>query len=106
MFLVCGAFVDPLLEEIYFFGGEGFVHFDGGHALVDVFVGDALDEEAGVGVAGDDGGMTFWIEFRCLGETVEAEVGFTGGDVGAVTAEAVVGNDGADLAIEIDARFC
>ena len=90
-----GTVLDPFLEERDFGGGnfcsaERHLHF-----VVGVF--DGLDEEALVRVAGDDGGAGFAAFEEAVagghGEAAERGCG--------VATEAAVGEDGADLELEM-----
>ncbi len=64
--------------------------------------GDAADEFAAVGIAGDDGEASLAEVDAGAGFGVEAEFGLAFGGVGTVAGEALVGEDGADVAIEFD----
>ena len=103
MFLPGRALVDPELQFGDLGGGEGFVRSLGRHAARGSGGGDALVEEAVGGLAGDDGGAVF-AELEGGFLVVEAEVGHAGVGVGAVALEAVVGEEGADFALEVDSR--
>ncbi len=77
-------------------------HIGGGHAEGFVLGGDAADDFGMVGVAGDEGVLGVAEFDGIAGFGVEAEFGFTIGGVGAVAGEAFVGEDGADVAVELD----
>ena len=64
---------------------------------------DALVEQALGGLAGHDGGA-LGAGFQRRFPAVEAQAGLPRRAVGAVALEAIVGKDGADLALEIDRR--
>jgi hypothetical protein len=96
-----GALFDPLGEEGDLGWGDDFVEFRWRHDLVGVGGEDALEEGAFFGVTGDDGDGAVVVGFGG-GFVVEAEAGFAFGFVGTVTEEAVFGEDGADLAAEVD----
>lgn len=88
------TFGDPLAEYGDLRIGESVGgDLDGRHALKDVVGDDALDEEAGVRVAGLD-------RFERALAGVEAEPCLAGMLIGAVTLEAVVGEDGTYIARE------
>ena len=95
-----GALGDPAGEDLLLLGGDFFVGLRRGHEARGVRVGDALEDEAGGGLAGDDGSALF-----ARGEGafagIEAEVGHAGGAVRAVTVEAVIGKNRAHLALEV-----
>jgi hypothetical protein len=85
-------------EELLLSGGEGFMRGGRGHELgAGGF--DALDDEGVFGVAGDDGGTGAAGRGGFVSQ-IEAETGHAGALVGAVAAEAGVGEDGADIAVE------
>ena len=96
---VGSTFGDPLGEEGFLGWGEGFVGIRGWHEFVRVGVGEPGDEFAGGGVAGDDGGFTGFGGFEGGVADVEAETAFAVIGVGSVAVEAVVGEDGADVAV-------
>ena len=102
------ALFDPAAEGFDFGGGEGGLGVFGWHPLRVVGGGDAGEEDAGGGVAFDDGVAGFAgrtaseIGFG-EGFAVEAEGDFFGGGVGAVADEALVGEDGADIPIKLEA---
>ena len=96
-----GALFDPLGEEGDLGGGDDFVELRRGHDLVGVGGEDALEEGTFFGVTGDDGDGAIVVGLGG-GFVVEAEAGFAFGFVGTVTEEAVFGEDGTDLAAEVD----
>jgi hypothetical protein len=55
-----------------------------------------------IGLTGNDGNFTFFQRLDGDVSYVEAELGFAGGFVVAVTLETLAGEDGADFAVEID----
>ena len=90
-----GAVFDPLLE-----GGDfGFGNFGAteGHLHLVVGVFDGLDEEGVCDVAGDDGGAGF----AAFEEAVAGGHGEAAEGGGGVATEAAVGEDGADLELEV-----
>lgn len=88
------AFGDPLTQDGDLRIGESVGgDLDGRHALEDVVGDDALDEEAGLRVAGLN-------RFKRAIASVEAEAGLAGVLIRAVALEAVVGEDGSDIARE------
>ena len=91
-----GAFGDPAAEEVDFGGGEGgFVGARRGHEEGGLGGGDAGEEFGFGGVAGrDDGEGAFAV--------IEAQVGHAGGGVGAVATDALVRQEGEDVAAEVD----
>ncbi len=99
---VGGPFGDPAFEQGDLGGFQGRRGFGRGHREFGVVDLDAEDQVAGVGVAGDDGGGAgFEGEGGSLGH-IEAETGLALALVGAVAGEAVLGEDGADVAVEIE----
>ena len=97
------ALFDPAAEGFDFGGGEDGLGVFGRHPLRVVGGGDAGEEDAGGGVAFDYG--VFAVSEVGFGEgfAVEAEGDFFGGGVGAVADEALVGEDGADVSIKLQA---
>ncbi len=96
-----GALGDPRFEEVDLLGGEMASGGGGRHLIVGVGGDDAFEDGAFVRVFGVDGIATFDGRF-CAGFGVESQVGFPLLCVGAVAMEAVIGEDGADVAIEVD----
>ena len=96
---------DPLGEEGDLGWGDDFVELRRGHDLVGVGGEDAREEGAFFGVTGDDGDGAVVVGFGG-GFVVEAETGFAFGFIGAVAEEAVFGEDGTDLATEVDGVGC
>lgn len=71
------------------------------HDLIRVFGNDALPDERGLRISGDDGRAvvtflesTFW--------SIEAEICLAGFGVEAMTGEAAVGKEGADIRVEAE----
>jgi hypothetical protein len=98
----CGAVLDPAFEEVLVGGGELFGFVWRGHDVVGVMGGDAAEELAVIGVAGDDGGVAGFGFTEGGFLDVEAEVAFAFIGIGAVAGEAVFGENGADFAGEVD----
>ena len=82
--------------------GELFGFLWRGHDVVGVMGGDAAEELALVGVAGDDGGVAGFGFAEGGFLDVEAEVAFAFIGIGAVAGEAVFGENGSDFACEVD----
>jgi hypothetical protein len=80
--------------------GVGEFGFFGGHLEVFFEVLDGADEEAGIWVAGKDGGLTTVSAFLPTGFGVEVEVAFEFFGLGAVARVAMLGEDGADFLLE------
>jgi hypothetical protein len=97
-------FRDPALEYLNLRGLERLVRLLRRHALISVVGRDATDQFALVRLAWDDGRHAVPIGFRIFLD-VEAQLGLTVLLVRAVTGEALVGQDRADVAIEIDGRL-
>ncbi len=104
---VCRPFAHPLREELQLARRELFAALLGRHRDVGVVAGDALDQFALVGLPGDDRRVTPQVLPRAvLGvkpQTVSPPFAFL--RVGPVALEAVVGEDGTDVAVEVD-LFC
>lgn len=98
----CGAALDPAFEEVLVGWGELFGFVWGRHDVVGVMGGDAAEEFAVIGVAGDDGGVAGFGFPEGGFLDVEAEVAFAFIGIGAVAGEAVFGEKGADFAGEVD----
>ena len=98
------ALFDPLAEGRDFGGRESLLGIGRGHAARGVGRGDAGEQDAGGGVAFDDG-VAAAAEVG-FGEflAVEAEGDLLERGVRAVAGEAFVGEDGADVAVEGDGR--
>ena len=101
VFCTCG---DPLAECLDLRCSELFVGFWRGHDLVWVGAEDALDERAGVRLAGNDGAFSRF----CWGEggfgKIEAKSAFEIFAIGSMAREAVVGEDGTDLEVVVGFR--
>ncbi len=96
-----GALLDPQLEQRDLPRRQRLAGRRRGHAPLRVLLGDALVQLALVQLAGDDGAFLGAVAEE-PGLRVEAEVGLALVLVGAVTLEAVVGQDRLDVAVEID----
>lgn len=99
---VGGALGDPLLEQGDLFWGEWLAVFERWHEVVLVLGGDTMDELALFGQTGSDGDLTGLGGMRGALAGIKAEIGFAGGFVKAVAAEAMFREDGADFEIEIE----
>ncbi len=100
-----GPLADPRLQQGHLFGTDDLVLLRGRHHVVRVLGFDALDDGAQFRFARDDGDVALAVGFgRDL--VVEPQPGFPGLVVGAVTRDAVFGQDRADLAAEVDGVFC
>jgi hypothetical protein len=89
---------DPVLEELDLGWGEGFAFVAGGHAVIGIFFGDAFDEEAFGGLAGEERGAGFSAFFDEV-DGIEAEIGFL--FEGTVAGEAAGAEEGFDVALVI-----
>jgi len=96
--LVLRALGNPAAEDFFLRGSERRTRLRRRHVLFRVVGRDAIDQFARLGIARHDG---------LLGDgdlaLVEAELGFALAGVRAVAGEAVIGEDGADVAVEFDA---
>ena len=102
--MVFGTFGDPAFEGFLLRRAQGFVRVLGRHLLVFVVGEDAGDECAFVRLAKNDGEVAGLGGLQGILADMEAEAGFAVSFVGAVTVEAFVREDRADVAIELDLR--
>ena len=102
MGLVLRAGGNPAFEQILLLSGKDLVRLGRRHDVIRVAGIDALDQQAGIGFAGDDGRLTVLARGGCIFRPIQAQAGFAGRRIGAVTGETVLGNDGPDVAIEFD----
>lgn len=107
MALIGGAGGDPLFEEIDLGGGESVVSGIGGrHAEAFVVGRDALENEAAIWGSGDESeAAVAEVGFGGILE-VEPEFRFAIARVRSVAGEATVGEDGFDVASEVDGGQC
>ncbi len=96
------AMGDPLAKQGDLLGLELLAGLDRRHHVVLVGMGDAADQFALGGLAGDDGESAGLGGLEGVGLEVEAELGLALALVRAVAGEAVLGKDGADVAVEIN----
>ena len=97
-----GALLDPAGQHVDLPGRQGLAgRRRRRHPQAFVGVGDALVQQAGPGVAGHDGGAPRARPERPL-PRVEPQPRLTGALVGPVARKAVVGQDGAHVALEVD----
>ena len=102
--LVSGALGDPRFEDGLFLFPERAAEFRGRHQVVGIVGVDPLDQLAGTRVARDDRLPAAFEYHGGTLEGIEAQTGLTAlVGVGAVAGETAVGEDGADVAVEIDA---
>ncbi len=99
-----GALGDPAGEDLLLLGGDLLVRLRRGHDARGVLMPDALENEAGGRLAGHDG-RALLARGEGAFAGIEAQVGHAGGTVRAVAVEAVIGENRAHLALEIDGRF-
>ena len=102
MFFPFRAFGDPALEGIYLLRRKSFAGFERRHAVVFVLGRDTRDQGTLVRFAGDDGVVAGFQFGESAVLLVEAQAGFAFVGIGAVAGVAVVGKDGADVAVEIN----
>ena len=98
---VGSALRDPLLQRLLLGRREGFLGLGRGHDGFWIGGENPCDQLAGFGFAGVNGAVAVEVGFG-LGFEVEAEFGFARILIGAVAAEAVFGEDGADVPIEVE----
>jgi hypothetical protein len=104
VFIPGGARLDPAADQGDLGFREVLARLGGRHVIVLVRGGQTLEEIALVRFAGDNKGFAFGrLEGAVLG--VDAVLGFALLVVGAVASEALLGEDGADVAGEIDRLF-
>ena len=98
---VNGPLLDPLLEDFNFLRLEGFVRFHRGHGIF--LVEDADDEFALLGLTRYDGSFACFLELGIGAfRGVETESGFSMIGIWAVAEEALVGENGTDVTVEIE----
>ena len=95
-----GAMVDPLADEIDLLVRQSALGVGGRHALLLLLCADALIETAGRGISGNDDGMAGAVGEHAFLD-VQAQARHPLFFVGAVAGEAIVGEDRADIAVEI-----
>src|SRR5262249_21190798 len=100
--LVLCALLDPAAENSDLLSGEFLACVRGRHAVVGIGSGDALDQLAPGRLAGADGGTAVAVPESALA-SIEAQAGLAGLLIGAVTLEAVLRQNGADIAVEVHA---
>ena len=101
MLLVFATGSDPTVEDVLFRIGEGFVGLGGRHDLLFVSGMDAVVDFAFLRFARRNGACAIVIGGG-TGKIVEPQLGLAGFFVGAVAMEALVRQDGLDIAVEID----
>ena len=101
---ILAALFDPAAQECDLFRSQRLSRVGWRHARVWVVGFDAEDELAVFGIAWDDGRSGFARGMRVL-RAVEPELGFARGGVWSVASEALVGEDRADVAREVDGRI-
>lgn len=104
VFVVGCAFLDPAVEEVLLGVVEAEFGFEGRHDLVSIVGADEVVEVALLEVAGGDAGVAAEVGDGVFAG-IETEVGFLIFGVGTVAFEAAVGDDGADVAVEVDGGF-
>jgi hypothetical protein len=92
--LVGRALADPFGEQRFLGFAERFLELRRRHEVVLILGVQAFEQQAGLGIAGHDG---LGLDGRLA--HIEAEVGFTMVFVGAVAGEAVVAENGTDVAV-------
>jgi len=102
VFLIFRALGDPAAEHFFLASGEWFVGFGWGHEIIFIAGEDAADDFTCFWVTWNDGDFTGFGGFESLLADIEAELGFAGIFVGAVAVEASIGEDGSEVAIELD----
>ena len=101
--LVFGTLLDPFLKEFLLTRGQRSDGFGRGHNLIGIGAVDALIDRALGQVARNDGADVLFAVFgEGLLRDVQTKIGFARVFIGAVTAKATVGKDGADVAVELD----
>jgi len=101
--LVFGAFLDPAFDERDLFLGKHLVELRRWHMVVGVGRQQALHHRAPLGLAGHDGGVAGLAAPSRGFEGIQAQFALVLALVGAVAGEAGVGEDRADVAVELDA---
>ena len=100
-----GAGGDPLFEELNLERGKGFLSFGRGHDEAGIGVFDPANHFAGGGVSGHDGRLAAGaaVESGLVG--IESEFGLACSVIAAVAVPAMVGKDGANIAVVVDCGF-
>lgn len=93
------ALGDPAFDEIDFLGLERFAAIGGRHFFHRIGRRDSMNELAFVGLAWDERAWLALFAMEAF-ERVETEIGLPFVAIGAVTEEAIVAEDRADIAIE------
>jgi hypothetical protein len=102
VFLVLGALLDPAADEGALGVVEGLVGIRRRHDVVGICGGDATPEFAGIGVTGFESDATVLVGGEGAFGGIETETGLAMLGVKAVAGEALVGEEGADVAVELD----
>ena len=102
--LVHRAFVNPLANGLLMGGGEFLVRLPGRHHGREVATKDPLNDETRLRVARHDRRVALAIWLDRFVANIQAQIGHAGVLVRAVAAEARVGHDGPDVAIEAHGR--
>ena len=100
MLLVLRPFLDPAAQDVDLSCGDLLVRLRRRHEFVFIMREDALEHAAGLGLAGFDRKGSFDGGEGTFGR-VEPEIALAFFRVEAVAGEAVVAEDGADVAIEV-----
>ncbi len=102
VFLVNCAFLDPATEERALGVVEGLVGIRRRHDVVGIGGGDAAPEFTGIGVTGFEGDTTILAGSEGAFGGIESQTGLAMFGVEAVAGEAMVGEDGSDVAVELE----
>ena len=97
MRLVLGAALNPINEQLLLSVGEFLLRHRRRHLLVGIVREDSPDHFAGVGVAGHD---RFLVDGRFA--LIEPQLGLARGTIGPMAREAVLEQNGADVAVVLD----
>ena len=102
MILVRGTLEDPTLEGGDLLWCQLLVELGRGHELLRIGMDDAFEQFTAVGLGGEDGDLAGFGRFKCRVLSIQAQAALAFLVIGAVTLKAGVGQDGADVPVEIE----
>ena len=102
--LPSGSLTHPLLEEVDLGGGERLSMLGRRHDFVGILRQDALDQGAALGLSGDQGVLPRFELQEGVFLTVQAQTCLALALIWSMAGEAMLGENGADLSVEVDGR--